>query len=206
MRNDHYPHGTVQGLLLTEIVSKNTKIALQNRLKKSHVITPRFFDSEIFLILRAISLRLVPQTEKERIIDLAGSLDDMLFEGKGKGWRYDSMPAIDKVFIIGLNGIEQTSISNYNRSFNLLSSKEQDELLNMIQEGGVTNKPWDIISPKLFFEELLAALVEIYYSHPFAKEDIGEVAMADAYGWQKIGLNQLEAHEPVTLNNLYVNP
>ncbi len=51
-----------------------------------------------------------------------------------------------------------------------------------------------------FFEELLAQIVEIYYSRPEAKEEIGEVAYADAKGWQKIGLNEMEIREPKPLN------
>jgi hypothetical protein len=53
-----------------------------------------------------------------------------------------------------------------------------------------------------FFEELLASLAELYYSHPLAKEEIGEVAFADKKGWQQIGLNQLESHEPLPIKTV----
>ncbi len=81
----------------------------------------------------------------------------------------------------------------------MLAAREQDEVLNSIQSGAATDAAWKVIPANLFFEELLAAIVELYYSHPYAKEQIGEVAMADAKGWQKMGLNELEAHEPETL-------
>lgn len=205
MRNDHYPHGTVQSLMLTDMVTSNTRSALQNRLEREYVTIPRFFDVDIFLTLHAVCMRLIPQPEQERMIDLAGCLDGILAEGKGNGWRYDAMPADGKAFVFGLQGINKTSTSRFNKDFYFLAAKEQDEILTSIQSGAATGLSWKIIPAKLFFEELLAALAELYYSHPFAKEDIGEVAMADAKGWQKIGLNEWEAHEPEPLKEeLYV--
>jgi hypothetical protein len=201
MRNDHYPQGTVQALLLTEAVTANTRCALQNRLQKEVVVVARFFDADMYHTLRAVCMRLIPQAEPERMVDLAGCLDSRLAEGKGDGWRYDAMPTDGKAFMIGLNGISKTSVSRFGLDFHLLAAKEQDEILDLIQSGAATGPAWQIIPAALFFEELLAALVEIYYSHPFAKEDIGEVAMADAKGWQKIGLDELEVQEPQPLKN-----
>lgn len=198
MRNDHYPHGTVQALLLTDRLTSNTCEALQKRLEKIYTATPRFFDANTFLTLRAVCMRLIPQ-QQERMIDLAGSLDEILAEGKGNGWRYDTMPADGKAFMMGLYGINKTSVSDFGRVFYLLEAKEQDKILTSIQSGAARGLTWELISGKLFFEELLAAVTELYYSHPFAKEEIGEVAMADVKGWQKIGLNELEEHEPEIL-------
>jgi hypothetical protein len=51
----------------------------------------------------------------------------------------------------------------------------------------------------LYFEELLALVVDVYYAHPLASEEIGYIGMADAHGWQAIGLDQRETHEPVSV-------
>ncbi len=199
MRNDHYPKGTVQALMLTDIVTSTTRSALQNRIDRKYITEPTFFEAGIFVTLRAVCMRLIPQPEAERMVDLAGCLDGILAEGKGNGWRYDAMPADGKAFIIGLHGINKTSATMFGQGFHLLTVQQQDEVLTSIQSGSATGLTWNVIPAKLFFEELLAAIVELYYSHPYAKEQIGEVAMADAKGWQKMGLNELEAHEPETL-------
>ena len=199
MRNDYYPQGTVLALMQTDKITSATRSALQTRIEQKHITEPKFFDAEIFLTLHAVCSRLIPQTEQERMVDLAGCLDGILAEGKGNGWRYDAMPADGKAFTIGLYGINKTSVTMFGESFHLLTAKEQDEVLTSIQSGSATGITWHVIPANLFFEELLAAIVELYYSHPYAKEQIGEVAMADAKGWQKIGLNELEAHEPETL-------
>lgn len=199
MRNNHYPHGTVQALMNTDLVTAPTRKALQARLDRKPVTEPKFFGHEIFLTLQAVCARLIPQTQPDRMIDLAGCLDGILAEGKGNGWRYDAMPADKKAYTIGLYGINKTAVSMFGSCFYMLTAEEQDAVLTSIQSGEARSFTWRIIPAKLFFEELLAAIVELYFSHPFAKEDIGEVTMADANGWKKTGLNELEAHEPESL-------
>ncbi|MCY7421550.1 MAG: gluconate 2-dehydrogenase subunit 3 family protein [Chitinophagaceae bacterium] len=207
VRDDHYPNGTVQALMQTDNVTANTRNVLQNRIDRKYKIEPEFFDAEIFQILRAVCMRLIPQINPDRMVDLAGCLDGILAEGKGNGWRYDAMPEDGKAFMTGLYGIDKSAVLKYQKNFHLLTANEQDLILASVQSGEATGLTWDILPAKLFFEELLAALVELYYSHPFAKEDIGEVAMADAKGWQKIGLNQLEAYEPkIVKAELYATP
>jgi hypothetical protein len=198
MRNDFYPIGTVQALMQTDIVTSNSRAALQKRIDAIHD-APKYFDAQIYVTLLAVCMRLIPQPDPDRMVDLAGCLDGILAEGKGNGWRFDAMPADGKAFIIGLYGINKTSIDLFNTNFDLLNTHQQDEVLTSIQTGKATGFTWQIIPSKLFFEDLLAALVELYYSHPYAKEDIGEVAMADVNGWKKIGLNELEIQEPEIL-------
>jgi hypothetical protein len=55
------------------------------------------------------------------------------------------------------------------------------------------------MSAKLFFEELLAETIEIFYSFPLVQQEIGYVGMADAKGWSNIGLNQTDEIEPVEM-------
>jgi hypothetical protein len=198
MRNDYYPKGTVQALMQTDKVTSNSRNALQKRIDTIHD-APQYFDEEIFVTLHAVCMRLIPQPNPDRMVDLAGCLDGILAEGKGNGWRYDAMPADGKAFIIGLYGINKTSMDLFHKNFDLLDMHQQDEVLTYIQSGTATGLTWQLIPSKLFFEDLLAAIVELYYSHPYAKEDIGEVAMADEKGWGKIGLNELEIHEPEIL-------
>jgi hypothetical protein len=65
-----------------------------------------------------------------------------------------------------------------------------------VQRNGAPGQTWKIVPAGRFFEELLAELTECYYSDPSAQEEIGYVGFADAHGWQALGLNELEAHEP----------
>ncbi len=199
MRNDHYPRGTVRALLDTNLVNQQTNKVLKDRLEKKATMVPLFFDSKAFLILQSVCNQLIPQPDRSVKIDLAGLLDEQLATGTGNGWRYNQMPPDKIAFLTGLNGINETSEMMFGKTLTLLAEAEQDEVLSAIQSGIARGKTWEQMPPKIFFEELLASLVELYYSHPIAKEDIGEVACADGKGWQKIGLNEHEAHEPLPI-------
>lgn len=199
MRNDHYPSGTVSALLQTNLVREQTTIVLKNRLNKEDTIFPLFFDTETFLILRSVCMRLIPQKHRSYKIDLPGLLDEKLSAGNGNGWRYNQLPPDKEAYLSGLQGINETSQLMFGEEFTILKEAKQDVVLQSIQSGVAKGKVWEEMPSALFFEELLSSLVQLYYSHPIAKEEIGEVAFADAKGWQKIGLNQLEEHEPLRI-------
>jgi len=200
MRNDTYPQNTVSALIETDLVTFETRQVLRERIEREETAKPSFFDNETFITLRAVCNRLIPGTDTGKAVDVAGCLDSVLAEGKGNGWRYDQMPPDDKAYLSGLRGIDETAEIMFGEAFKLLDATHQDRVLISIQDNTAAGKTWETIPAHLFFEELLASVVEFYYSHPSAKEEIGEVAMADAKGWQRIGLNELEAHEPKVLN------
>jgi hypothetical protein len=84
-------------------------------------------------------------------------------------------------------------------AFVALRGVEQDEVLRRVQTGTAPGDTWHSLDSARFFEELLADLAEAYYSHPLAQEEIGYVGMADAAGWARIRLDELEDREPLPL-------
>ncbi len=200
MRQNHYPSGSVRELLKTDLVKPHTLIVLKDRLQRKKTFAPVFFDTETFNILSSVCMRLIPQKDRPKKIDLPGLLDEQLSVGTGKGWRFNQLPPDKILYIRGLNGINETCELMYNKTFDLLAEEEQDAVLSDIQSGKPKGKIWEQM-PGLFFQELLTLLTELYYSHPLAKEEIGEVAFADGKGWLNIGLNEHEAHEPLPLTN-----
>lgn len=197
MRNDYYPSGTVRALLVTDLVQDPAKLLLNSRLEKKETVIPVFFDSRSFAMLQAVCKRLIPQPDRIEFIDLAGMLDGQMATDNGNGWRYDKMPPDKEAYISGLNGINESAELTFGKEFPALEESQQDQILSEVQSGNASGRIWRRVPAAFFFEELLASLVELYYSHPIAKEEIGEVAFADAKGWQQIGLNKLEAHEPL---------
>jgi gluconate 2-dehydrogenase gamma chain len=191
----HYPTGTVRALLSTTLVTPNTREVLEERLNQP-VTAPRFFATDAFATLRAVCARLIPQHDHHEPIDLAGAIDQRLAENKTDGWRYDDMPPDADAYTQGLQGLDESARLTFGVAFVDLTSEQQDQMLSMVQRGGAPGEIWKTIPQQRFFEELLAETCECYYSHPIAQEEIGYVGMADANGWQRIGLNELETHEP----------
>lgn len=198
-----YPPGSIRVLIESDLVTPPTRQALRERLRALTVVMPRFFNVQAFETLCAVCDRLIPQPERPRPIDLAGMLDTRLADlqpkgGGGDGWRYAVMPPDALMHTMGVDGIEQAAFAIFGRVFTRLSDPEQDAVLSTVQAGRVGGSIWAAMDAALYFEELLALITDIYFSHPLASEEIGYAGMADAHGWQAIGLDEHEAHEPVS--------
>ena len=111
------------------------------------------------------------------------------------------MPADGEAYKRGLVGVDETAQSRFQQSFQQLPANLQDEVLASVQNAEAPGKTWKTLPADSFFEELLVEAVNTYYSHPVTQETIGYVGMADAIGWQRIGLNQLEEREPVLVKS-----
>ena len=191
-----YPAGTVVALLQSASVTALTRRALQARLAQPATVTPRFFDLPSFTALGAICARLIPSIQGIGYLDIAGAIDQTLADGIGDGWRYDAMPADAQAYQRGLHGIDQSACTLFGAPFCQLELAQQDSVLRAVQAGVAPGSTWQAMPSARFFEELLAATVQACYAHPLVQESIGYAGMADAPGWQAIGLNQLEAREP----------
>lgn len=191
-----YPAGTVGALLTTDAVTPPTRRALRTRLDAAPPILPSFFDRSAYADLEAICARLIPQPERGRLIPLAATIDARLAEGGGDGWRYDSMPSDGEAYRCGLVGIDETARILFGSGLRQLNGSEQDKLLTLVQCNEAPGETWRTLPAARFFEELLAEVVEAYYAHPLAQEEIGYAGMADAPGWRAIGLDDREEREP----------
>ena len=196
MQPTTYPTGSVRALIATDLITPATRHVLQSRLKPRDDAEPRFFNDHTFRILRAVCARLIPQPDRSDPVDLAAALDERLAEGKCDGWRYAAMPADEVAYVRGLHGLDEQAHTRFGVHFAALDGTRQDEVLLMVQRGEVAGAAWEELPAHRFFEELLAELTECYYSDPQTQEEIGYVGMADAQGWQAIGLDQLAPHEP----------
>jgi hypothetical protein len=194
-----YTPGSVRSLIESDLLTSPTRHALRRRLHKPAVVDPQFFRPADFATVSAVCDRLIPQRERTRPIDLAGALDTRLAEGGGDGWRYAAMPSDAEMHVAGIAGIEQAASALFGGGFTHLSEPEQDAVLLAVQRGAAAGSVWAAMDAALYFEELLALVVDIYYAHPLASEEIGYTGMADAHGWQAIGLDERETHEPVSV-------
>ena len=191
-----YPSGTLVALLESASVTAPTRRALQARLAQPAIVAPRFFDLPSFATLGAICARLIPPIKGIGWLDIAGTIDQTLAGGAGDGWRFDDMPPDALAYQQGLQGMDQSAFALFGAPFCQLEPAQQDSVLHAVQAGAAPGGAWQAMPSARFFEELLAATVQACYAHPLVQESIGYAGMADAPGWQAIGLNELEAREP----------
>jgi gluconate 2-dehydrogenase gamma chain len=208
-----YPSGTVRRLLQSDLVTPRTREVLESRIaayEEGGGTGSRFFNAEEFRTLKAVCDRLIPQPDHEHPVDLAGTIDQRLADGKTNGWRYDDMPADGAAYREAMRGLDETARAMFRGAigangatrFDSLTAPRQDAVLAAVQSGAARGAAWKTMSAPRFFEELLAEATECYYSHPVGADEIGFAGFADAHGWQRIGLNQLEPFEPRALGDV----
>lgn len=187
-----YPVGFVRALIDTDAVTTSTRAALEARLSTPVVTVPRFFTALEFAVLQAVCARLLPGLR----IDIAGEIDARLAADIGDGWRYEVLPPDRRAYQVGLAGVEQAAQGIFGRGFRVLTSDEQGTVLTAVQTNTAPGVAWQTVPAIRFFEELLAEATEIYFAHPLAQEAIGYAGMADAPGWERIGLDERDDREP----------
>lgn len=175
-------------LLESALITTSTRRALEERLAMAKREN-RFFSDEQFQLLSAVCDCLVDQPSEDRMVNVAIYIADRLLNKKKDGWRFNSMPPDEDMYTMGLEGIQQTSVLVFKGAFMNLGRKEQMQVLQTIQDGKPPGEVWKQMPASTFFEELLAEVAETFYSYPLIQIEIGYMGMADAYGWQKIGLD-----------------
>ncbi len=170
--------GSVVDLINSDRVTPATRSALLERLNKPAVTNPQFFSEAEFIRLQLVCNQLVPQPKGDSI-DIAGLIDDRLANQKTDGWRYDDLPNDGDAYRLFLTGINQTAEALYDHSFDTIIAKQREAVLLAAQQGEATGPAWQMLPADRFFGELLAEVVEVYYSHPMVQERIGYTGMAD---------------------------
>jgi len=201
-----YPRGMVRTLLNTTLVTPPTRAVLEERLRLFAEIAatspiPQFFTGDEFATLTTVCTRLlgIAQDGTVSALEVAVGVDNRLAEGKTNGWRYDSLPADGDAYRLALNWLDAAARGRFGvEMFAGATAAQQEMLLCVLREGTVISESDPGLPPTAakLFEEILAEVVEIYYSHPLAQEEIGFTGMADGHGWKHIALNDLEAWEP----------
>ena len=188
----------IRALLASDAVSRPTRVALTARLDaldRPAIVVGRSLSADEVATLRAAADRLIPQTDRERRVDLVAAFDARLAAGQGDGWRYDDLPADGDSLRRGLSGLDETARELHAVAFADLAADRQDEILRLVQTGKPPGATWRTLSAVRWFEDVLAECCENYYADPIAQDEVGYVGYADLPSWQAIGLDQREDRE-----------
>lgn len=158
-----------RALIASDRVTAPTRRALLNRMDAAFS-EPRALTPPQMRTLRAAAARLVPLEG----LDLAARFDAMLADGPGDGWRYADLPSDREAHATALDRLGAAGFAD-------LDAAAQDAMLTAVQAGDPPGAPWPFRADR-WFEELLAALVKLAYSHPLAQVSIGYEGFADAHG------------------------
>ncbi len=194
-----YPLGGLDGLLRSPLVTATTRQALTGRLQTPLPPWPEQFTEAERATLAAVCARLLPPDSPLPADSAARRLAVRLVSGPGDGWRYDALPPDLEACLRGLRGLDETAAQGTTAAdtplFSSLAADHQEAILQAVAQDKAEGETWRTLNGKRFFEELLAALTELYASHPTVQEGMGYTGFADAAGWQRIGLDERETWE-----------
>lgn len=177
--------------------NEQTREVLVHRLDA--VPSRRFFDAIQWATLVAVCDRVIPQPERRRAerVPIAPWLDAALYEQRGAGTRYASMPDHGAAWQQGLDAIDAEARTRHQLRFAALAPDAQDAILKAIDDGKTrVADAWTGLPPQRFFRHLaLKEIVGIYYVHPAAMSEIGYGGPASPRGYVRLGVDALDPWE-----------
>jgi hypothetical protein len=137
----------------------------------------RYFNADQARFWRAVFDHLLPQHDRtpERRIPIVEPLDERLYQNRGIGYRYESMPADREAYRLGEQAINAEAQQRFGGEFLHLPHRQQDLVLQAIHD----RKPqaaaavWKQMSIGRFWQLIMQDAIEGYYAHPWAWDEIG---------------------------------
>jgi hypothetical protein len=177
---------------------EKTRRLVRDRIRN---IPPRsFFSEDEFALLQAVCDRALPQEDRPAPlrIPIAPFIDQRLAQGgsSGSGYRYEDMPWDPEAYRLGLRGIDQAAQNLFaGKRFTDLDESQQDQVLAAVEKGDPPGEAWQPVKAARFFKILMHDVVDMYYSHPAAWNEIGFQGPASPRGHVRLSLGKRDPWE-----------
>jgi hypothetical protein len=165
-----------------------TRNVVLNRVQ--HTPPIRFFSADEARLMAALCDRLLPQDDRDAVhkIPIVNVIDERLYSGRIDGYRFEDMPPDGEAFRLGLQGIEEVARQMHGRSFVDCGPLEQDQVVQTLHD---ENPPageeiWKRVPLDRFWMLLMGDVVDAYYAHPFAWDEIGFGGPAYPRGYMRL--------------------
>ena len=147
-------------------------------LERVHNVPPiRFFTPSEAEILQALVDTILPQDDRppEQRIPVVPWIDASVHGGETPGYRLETMPDPPTTWRWGIEGIEQTSQALFGgQHFVELEPGERRRVIEALLQDNPPGEIWRRLPPAHFCMGVLTgAIINAYYAHPTAWNEIG---------------------------------
>ena len=150
----------------------------------------RFFSADEARLLEAVCARLLPQDDRDGAhrIPIVPSIDERLYAGRIDGYRFEDMPSDGDAYHLGLRGIQEIARALGVAPFEDAQPLDQDCILTMLHDGTppAGHDVWKRVPLKPFWSLLMRDVIEAYYAHPWAWDEIGFGGPAYPRGYMRL--------------------
>jgi hypothetical protein len=127
-------------------------------------------------------------------IPVLGMIDRKLAAGRLDGYRYEEMPSDFETWRRAARGLDHSAGQYETESFADLSAAEQVEICERFANGELRGAEWDEIPPTKAWGVLMRMILEAFYSHPWAWNEIGYGGPSYPRGYMRLGAGQREPY------------
>jgi hypothetical protein len=146
----------------------------------------RFFTHEEEPALRALCDVTTAQDAEPRI-PVAEMVDAKLADGKLDGFRFQDMPDDPQTWRLVLRGLDEQARARGAAGFAALEFDAQEQIIHALTQGEVSGGAWDQLNVKRAWSVCMRAILEAFYSHPWAWNEIGFGGPAYPRGFMRLG-------------------
>ncbi len=168
-------------------------------LDRVHNVPPfRHFGGHQRETLEALCARVVPQDHRpaDRRVPIAPWIDAHAEEERLEGFRFEDMPPSAQAWAWGLEGLDQSARALHGQDFAALDASQQDDVLEAVRRGDGPGQAWQRLPQKRWWIYVaLRQITGVYYSHPYAWDEIGFGGPAYPRGYYALNFGAPEAWE-----------
>jgi hypothetical protein len=159
-----------------------------------HVPEIRFFSHPEAMTLGTFCDVVMAQDREPKIPVLA-MVDAKLFAGQLDGFRFAGMPDDRETWRLAAKGLDAVSRQHGCRDFASAGHEVQERIVDAFHRGELRGEVWDELDPKRAWSVLMRAVLSVFYSHPWAWNEIGFGGPAYPRGYARLGAGQRESWE-----------
>jgi hypothetical protein len=192
-------HGRYPDFDVLEEVSHWDEVTRKVVLERVQEVPPlRFFEMREAATLGVLCDLLTAQDEEPRIRVL-NFVDEKLFLGRLDGFQFDGMPDDRETWRITARALDREAGNRVGAaSFAVADPEDQLAIVGDLASGELSHEVFEGIDPKQAFSVVMRGVLEAFYSHPWAWNEIGFGGPAYPRGYSRFGSPHLQAGERET--------
>jgi hypothetical protein len=192
-------HGRYPDYDVLEEASHWDEVTREVVLRRVDDVPPlRFFNAREAATLRDLCDLLTAQDAEPRI-PLLNYIDEKYHEGKLDGFQFHDMPDDRDVWRIVAAGLdEEARRRSRAESFAIAEEAIKRQIVSDFAEGLLHGDPWGRLNVKRAFSVVMRGVLDAFYSHPWAWNEIGFGGPAYPRGYSRFGSPHLQAAERET--------
>jgi hypothetical protein len=165
-------------------------------LARVHDVPPvRFFSAGEAATIGALCDLLTAQHDEPRI-PVLNFIDEKLHEGGGDGYQYADMPDDTEAWRVVARGLDEEAARRAGAaSFAAAGGDVRRAIVEDLASSRLQGGAWDAVNVQRLFSLVMRYVVEAFYSHPWAWNEIGFGGPAYPRGYSRFGSPHLNAAE-----------